>query len=189
MSIDPKARGLDLVLSYDSFFETNEVLKPGILLEIGFDQISPNAPRDISSWAVDSALLRSLTDVQDNRAKRVSIYNSEYTFVEKLQAIMKKHEQQKAPREWMRHYYDVYMLLGTNEVQQFIGTSDYQLHKEKRFKSLPLDLSNAAAIVLTDSAIFEKYRAAYELESSLYFGNQPKFNLIADRLRNWSAKL
>lgn len=36
---------------YESFFNTIIGLKEGIVLELGFDQTTPNAPRDITSWA------------------------------------------------------------------------------------------------------------------------------------------
>jgi len=60
-------------------------LKEGILLEVGFDDVIPNLPTDISSWAYDYA--NDKVEAIDNRAKSVACYHPGYTFVEKLQTI------------------------------------------------------------------------------------------------------
>jgi hypothetical protein len=52
-------------LLYDSPYGSVEGLKDGVLLEAGFDTISPNTARDISSWALDFARDRGL-DVAGN---------------------------------------------------------------------------------------------------------------------------
>ncbi|MBV5303290.1 MAG: hypothetical protein JZU70_03690 [Chlorobium sp.] len=57
---------------------------------MGFDDIIPNHPMDISSWAIDFALAKHV-DVIDNRAQQIRCYHPGYTFVEKLQAIVTKY--------------------------------------------------------------------------------------------------
>lgn len=52
-------------------------LKDGILLEVGFDDVAPNTPRDISSWAYDFAANR--VEVIDNRALVVPCCHPGYT--------------------------------------------------------------------------------------------------------------
>jgi hypothetical protein len=42
-------------LFYDSIADSVDGLKDGVLLEAGFDDVSPNEPKDISSWAYDYA--------------------------------------------------------------------------------------------------------------------------------------
>jgi hypothetical protein len=78
-------------------------LKPGVLLELGFDD-----------YAADKV------SIVDNRAKAVACYDSGYTFVEKLQTVSTKFRQQQASKEFpinfMRHYYDIYGLLQRPEV-------------------------------------------------------------------------
>jgi hypothetical protein len=86
---DEKLRNAGLRLLYDSQYGSIEGLKDGVLLEVGFDTISPNVPRDISSWVLDFARDKGL-DVADNRALAVTCYKPEYTFVEKLQTVAKK---------------------------------------------------------------------------------------------------
>jgi len=53
----------------------------------------------------------------------------------------------------MRHYYDVFCLLDEPEVQAFLGTSKYQAHKEKRFRSgdNPVIAKNEAFLVTNPS--------------------------------------
>ena len=45
-----KYRSGGIRLNYESHTPTLEGLKDGILLEAGFDTITPNTPIDISSW-------------------------------------------------------------------------------------------------------------------------------------------
>src|SRR6266436_5410161 len=110
-------------------------LRPGVLLELGFDDVTPNTKKDISSWLYDHAAGK--VDIIDNRAKGVACYDPGYTFVEKLQTVSTKFRQQQGskdrPIDFMRHYYDVYGLLQRPEVQAFIGTEAYKAHKAKRF--------------------------------------------------------
>jgi hypothetical protein len=72
-------------LSYDGLHPLPTDLKEGVLLEAGFDVVTPNEAKDISSWAYDYAAGK--VDVIDNRAKGVACYDPRYTFVEKLQTI------------------------------------------------------------------------------------------------------
>ena len=113
-----------------------EDLREGVLLEASFDTVTPNTPRDISSWVYDYAAFK--VDFVDNRARAVPCYDPGYTFVEKLQTVSTKFRRQQEnrgnPIDFMRHYYDVYSLLRRLEVQAFIGSDAYQAHKSRRFR-------------------------------------------------------
>ncbi len=108
-------------------------LKEGVLLEVGFDTTTPNQPLDISSWALQKAQSTPGINVRDNSAKNVMCYEPKHTFVEKLQAVVKKFKQYKdgkkgkgnLPENFIRHYYDLYQLIDRDDVQLFIGTSQY----------------------------------------------------------------
>ncbi|VAW78181.1 hypothetical protein MNBD_GAMMA15-2115 [hydrothermal vent metagenome] len=119
-------------LFYDSRFEEKTDLKEGILLEVGFDDTTPNKAVTITSWALDKAQLAGAKYL-DNRAVDVKCYHPGYTFVEKLQTVSTKFRKQQASgefsRNFMRHYYDISQLLGHPDVQGFIGTDDYQERK------------------------------------------------------------
>ena len=188
-----KMRSAGIRGEYHSHFSTIEALKTGIVLELGFDQTTPNVPCDISSWALDKAQSLNM-DVIDNRAKKVKCYCPEYTFVEKLQTISTKYRLQQQnktmPINFLRHYYDVYQLLQQKRVQEFVGTEPYFEHKEKRFRqSDEINISINEAFILGDEKINELYTKEFEKKSAIYFGEQPSFERILKRIREYIHQL
>jgi hypothetical protein len=185
-------RSAGIRLTYASINGSVEGLKDGVLLEVGFDDVAPNAARDISSWAYDHAASR--VEIIDNRALGVACYHPGYTLVEKLQAISTKFRLQQAsglfPPNFMRHYYDVYSLLQDPSVQAFIGSQAYLDHKAKRFPQAdnPVIAENQA-FVLSDPATRAALQRAYAASSALYFRGQPGFEDILDEIGKWSPKL
>jgi hypothetical protein len=168
-------------LFYNSTAETVDDLKEGVLLEVGFDDVTPNEPKDISSWAYDYAVGR--IDIIDNQAKGVACYDPRYTFVEKLQTISTKFRvQQKsgeAPAGFMRHYYDVYSLLQRRDVQKFIGRDAYKTHKAKRFRGADnTNIAQNEAFILSDTETRKTYADAFAASSALYYGDKPTFEEI-----------
>lgn len=170
-------------LYYKSLFEhPGQNIKEGILLEVGFDNIHPNQPIDIGSWAVDKAMEVKL-DVADNQAKAVLCYHPGYTLVEKLQTISTKFRQVKPgepfPANFIRHYYDVYFLLQYPEVQDFIGTKAYEAHMEARFRKADVrPLRDNEAFLLSDSETRERIKSRYEDSAALYYKGQVPFEEI-----------
>lgn len=167
-------------------------LKDGILLEAGFDVVEPNAAKDISSWMYDYAAARAA--ILDNRAKRIACYDPGYTFVEKLQTISTKYRQQQKdkqfPPNFMRHYYDVYSLLGRPEIQAFIGTDDYTGHKDRRSRSLDnKDVAKNEAFILSDPETRKTYGESYAKMTALYYGSKPTFDQILERINKWIDRL
>lgn len=173
-------------LSYPVKTEVLEGIKSGVLLEVGFDDVTPNIPKTISSWAYEFAAQK--VDILDNRAKDVDCYHPGYTFVEKLQTISTKFRRQQEdgafPVNFMRHYYDVYCLLDVPEVQEFIGSEAYHAHKDKRFPNADNKLlSENEAFLLSDNAIYTLFASAYEKSKSLYYKNQPEFDELMISIR------
>lgn len=123
-------------LQYPTIGESIEGLKEGILLEVGFANVQPNAPHTISSWAYDHAVASGV-EIIDNRAIDIACYYPGYTLVEKLQTISTKFRRQQAggefPPNFMRHYYDVFRLLQDSQVQAFIGMDAYHAYKTRHF--------------------------------------------------------
>ena len=156
-------------------------LKDGILLEVGFDVVTPNTPLMISSWAYDYAADK--VEVIDNRAVSVACYHPGYTFVEKLQTISTKFRRQQEegdfPADFLRHYYDVYCLLQAPEVRTFIGTKGYKAHKQNRFRTAdnPV-LAENEAFLFNDPATREIYADAYARSRALYYAFKPDFATI-----------
>lgn len=179
-------------LFYKGLTERVAGLREGVLLEAGFDEVTPNSPRDISSWVYDHAAGNAT--IIDNRAKGVACYDPRYTFVEKLQTISTKYRRQQAseemPVDFMRHYYDVYGLLRRPEVQAFIGTDAYKAHKAKRFRTADNpNLTQNQAFVLSDPETRKAYAKAYADTSALYYGDKPSFDQILDAIAAWRERL
>ena len=179
-------------LSYQNVTTRIEDLKDGILLEAGFDVVTPNTAKDISSWIYDHAATK--VTVIDNRAKGVACYDPRYTFVEKLQTISTKYRLQQKDKEFppnfLRHYYDVYSLLGRPEVQAFVGTDDYIAHKNRRFRSLDnKNIAKNEAFVLSDPETRKTYAETYAKTSALYYGGKPTFEQILQRIGNYITRL
>jgi hypothetical protein len=176
---DPKFRSGGIRLNYQNTTGQLPGLKEGILLEVGFDDVSPNYLKDISSWAYDTAVGK--VSVIDNRAKAVACYHPGYTLVEKLQTISTKYRLQQEknafPVNFMRHYYDVYCLLQTPEVLAFIGTEEYHAHKERRFRSgdNPIIAENEA-FLLSHTTTRAEYEKSYLNSRALYYKEQPSFD-------------
>jgi len=179
-------------LFYKGLTEPLEGLREGVLLELGFDDVTPNSARDISSWAYDYAADK--VDIVDNRAKGVACYDPGYTFVEKLQTVSTKFRRQQesgdSPVEFMRHYYDVYSLLQRPEVRAFIGTEPYKAHKAKRFRSGDNpNIAQNEAFILSDRETRKTYERAYVGSSALYYGDKPSFGQILEEIQMWVDRL
>jgi hypothetical protein len=67
-------------LSYKGINKLPPGLSEGVLLELGFDDVTPNEPKEISSWVYDHAVAKKV-DIIDNRTKAVACYDPRYTFV------------------------------------------------------------------------------------------------------------
>jgi hypothetical protein len=179
-------------LRYRSFTTPIDDLKDGILLEAGFDDVTPNTAKAISSWMYDHAADK--VTVIDNRAKGVACYDPGHTFVEKLQTISTKYRQQQKdkqfPPNFLRHYYDVNSLLDRPEVQAFIGTDDYIAHKNRRFRSLDnKNIAKNEAFILRDSETRRTYAETYAKTGTLYYGSKPTFDQILERIGEWIDRL
>jgi hypothetical protein len=181
-------------LFYESKTSNLKGVKEGILLEVGFDNVTPNQKINISSWAFEKAQEANIEFI-DNRAFDVNCYDIGYTFIEKLQTIATKfrqehHEEGERPN-FMRQYYDVYCLIDQPEVQKFIGSQEYEAHKQKRFptQDLEIPIAKQEAFLLNDRILRAKFRKRYEDTKSLYYKGQPDFEEVLKRIKNSIHKL
>lgn len=171
-------------LLYKSEFPAVVGIKEGILLEAGFDNVTPNLPCIISSWAYDKAISMLTIPIIDNRALEIKCYHPGYTFVEKLQTIATKfrreHETGEEGPNFMRQYYDVARLLKNDEVNVFIGTEEYEAHKLKRFPKSDRDIPIAGneAFLLSDPALRERFGIRYRETKNIYYKGQPDFEEV-----------
>ena len=156
---------------------------------------SPNQPITISSWAYDKAIATRGVDILDNRATDVVCYYPEYTFVEKLQTIATKYRKEQAGEDerpnFMRQYYDVYCLLGQERVRGFIGTPEYQEHKQKGFPAADREIPvvENQAYLLDNAEIRASYKKRYEDTAGLYYQGQPGFDELLERIKEYLDRL
>lgn len=182
-------------LKYDSKTEPIEGVKEGILLEAGFDNITPNKSLNISSWAYDKATATAGIDLIDNRANNIICYHLGYTFVEKLQTIATKFRQERADGierpNYLRQYYDVYCLLDNDIVQEFIGTSEYEAHKKARFPKVDLEIPIAEneAFLISNAELRNSIKERFKKTSKLYYRGQPDFDVMLERIKDNLSKL
>ncbi|MGB9369226.1 MAG: nucleotidyl transferase AbiEii/AbiGii toxin family protein [Xanthobacteraceae bacterium] len=189
---DDKLRSAGIRLSYATKVPALADLREGVLLELGFDTVAPNEPRDISSWLYDHAAGK--VPIIDNCAKGVPCYDPRYTFVEKLQTISTKYRKQResgeSPIEFMRHYYDVYGLLERPDVQAFIGTELYNAHKQARFRQQDNQIiAQNEGFILSDPKTRALYAEAFERSTALYYGKKPSFEQVLNRIGSWINRM
>jgi len=181
-------------LNYENKVDKVGAMKEGILLEAGFDDVTPNKTITISSWAYDRAV-ESKVEIIDNRALDIICYHPGYTLVEKLQTIATKfrNEQSKGVKgvNFMRQYYDVYCLLGSPEVIEFIGSEEYLAHKEKRFPTVDFEIpiSKNEAFLLSSPEIRANFAARYKTTAALYYQGQPAFDELIERIAKHIEKM
>ena len=175
-------------LYYESHLGKIDGLKDGILLEAGFDTVTPNQAVTISSWAYDKAAGTPGINSMDNRAVGIACYHPGYTFVEKLQTIATKFRQEqesgKTYPNLMRQYYDVSCLLDHEDVQTFIGTDAYLEHKEARFRGREKDIiiKETEAFLLSNPDLRASFKERYSATASLYYKGQPDFDHVINKI-------
>lgn len=190
---DDKMRSAGIRLQYLNRAGQQSGIKDGILLELGFDDTTPNRPVTISSWAYEVAV-KAGVPVFDNRAVGVPCYLPAFTFVEKLQTVSTKYRLQKTgnafPANFMRHYYDIYCLLTLPEVQAFIGTPEYEARKKQRFRQGDeLIAANNAAFLLENPEERKLFSREYRKTAALYYNGQPELDEILARIKQFIARM
>lgn len=190
---DEKYRSGGIRLYYESHFEPLNDIKTGILLEVGFDNVTPNQTVNISSWAFDHANETSV-DVINNTTVDVNCYAPEYTFVEKLQTVSTKFRQQQElktdPTQFLRHYYDIAQLLDLDSVNDFIGTDKYESYKEERFRTGDIrKISKNEAFIFSDKETYKFYENAFTKSTDLYYRGQPTFDEIMKKIKSHIERL
>lgn len=188
-------RGGGIRLIYPPTTNVIEGVKEGILLEVGFDTVTPNKSIPISSWALDKAKETTGLSIIDNTANDILCYNPGYTLIEKLQTIVRKFRQEindgKEMPNYMRQYYDIYCLLGNDEIVSFIGTPEYCSHKAERLKGLDgaVPISENEAFKLSSTSLREKFKTRYTNTSKLYYKGQPDFEEVLGRINKFIDSL
>lgn len=191
---NPRYFSAGIRLAYDAINPISEGIKESILLEVGFDNVTPNRKVDISSWALDFAKTHNM-EIINNTATNIACYDPGYTFVEKLQTIATKFRQQQEtggmPKNFMRHYYDIVCLLDDEGVQAFIGTPEYEAHKTSRFPKIDYNIPIAEneAFLLSDAVTRKLYEENYQATSALYYQIHRPFDQLMDKIHENIGRL
>ena len=162
-----------------------------MLLEVGFDTVAPNTPKDISSWLHDYAAGK--VEIIDNRAKAVPCYDPGYTFVEKLQTVSTKFRNQQRdgsdPVEFMRHYYDIYELPGAARCAAIHRHGRLQAtHKQARFRQADNQniAENEAFLIERSENACARTRGRTNAGSALYYADKPTLRTdILAEIEKW----
>jgi hypothetical protein len=188
---DDKARNAGIRLVYSSFVVPGHT--DGILLEAGYSTVEPSEPRDFVSWAMERAA--RIPGITDTRALGIPCFNPEYNFVEKLQAVTRRFRQYLGlagksdvlPRNWIRHYYDLYRLLELDRVKDFLGTLEYRAWKEKTVREPDREMfASKASFNLPDPKFLAHFEAEYEFILGSLYHTRPTFKEVIARLRAFS---
>jgi hypothetical protein len=192
---DEHARNGGISLRYDSHFAALPGLRPSVLLEVGFERTAPNEPRTFSSWVYDSARAAGL-DIADNRGMSVKCFAPEYTFVDKLQTICRRFRQfrdrrdpvQDVPRQFLRHYYDLFKLLGEDRVVRFMKTDAYEEYREQKLGAADaMAFAARSAFTLPDPETYALFKDEYAALRTLVFGEPPSFDEVMARIRHYES--
>lgn len=188
---DEEVKNGAISLRYSSLFAVVAGLRQEVLLEVGFEATAPNEGRDFTSWALERAHAAGIPDLTDNRARGVACFNPEYTFVDKLQTICRKFRQYRdrghgdveRPRQFLRHYYDLYRLMEVERVQKFIGTKDYLAYRKMKLKVADAaEFDSKNAFILTPE-LFVEFEKEYPQMNAILIPPYPSFKEIMDRIR------
>ena len=89
----------------------------------------------------------------------------------------------------MRHYYDLFMLLGIERVQAFIGTQAYADYKAEKIKgSDATEFAARTPFTLPDAESFALFDKEFDSMNTLLLGPGPRFKEVIDRLREYSPR-
>lgn len=193
---DKKAQNGGIGLKYKSHFESIAGLRQEVLLEVGFARTVPNEPRDFTSWALERALEAKVA-IFDNRAPTVKCFNPEYTFVDKLQTICRRFRQWRdrkdpvrdRPREFLRHYYDLYKLLEVERVRKFIGTPEYDVYKKEKLRGMDAEeFRSRDAFMITEEKAYRLFKEEFKSMNTLLLSPGPTFGDLVERFREQAPK-
>ena len=105
-----------------------------------------------------------------------------------MDAVIRKYNKYqdsgKISENFIRHYYDLYCLLDQTDIQNFIGTKAYQIHKKERLKKLSNIVKNHPAFFLSNQKAKQLFEREYIKQKSLYYKGQILFRKIIKRLGN-----
>lgn len=179
---------------------TAKPLSDTIRLEMGTrGGVEPSTVRPVRSFVTEFIEGNGTKDVaEDLTPFDVECLSITRTCVEKLFAVHAAFERDRAQNR-TRHYYDLYYLLGTPEVTDFLGTEDYRnvfndvvAYSRENWPdgAMPPEggFSKSAAFRPSEEDL-KKLKQHYATEKDIFFGEAPTMEEILIRLESVTSKI
>lgn len=166
-----------------------------ILLEPGYrgGTVPKIQKKPITSYV--EKLVDGKLEGYDTKSFEINVLSAERIFVEKVFALKEIYDKDNGEtlQKKTRHYYDIYKLLQTNEVQALLNNktklesivADINEISHKYYDLEPVvwdNLINHIALK-PDEALFNKLKLGYKNDKTLYY-NQIEFEKIISALKN-----
>ena len=166
-----------------------------ILLEPGYrgGTVPKIQKKPITSYV--EKLVDGKLECYDTKSFEINVLSAERIFVEKVFALKEIYDKDNGEtlQKKTRHYYDIYKLLQTNEVQALLNNktklesivADINEISHKYYDLEPVvwdNLINHIALK-PDEALFNKLKLSYKNDKALYY-NQIEFEKIISALKN-----
>ena len=166
-----------------------------ILLEPGYrgGTVPKIQKKPITSYV--EKLVDGKLEGYDTKSFEINVLSAERIFVEKVFALKEIYDKDNGEtlQKKTRHYYDIYKLLQTNEVQALLNNktklesivADINEISHKYYDLEPVvwdNLINHIALK-PDEALFNKLKLGYKNDKALYY-NQIEFEKIISALKN-----
>ena len=164
-------------------------MRPHVLLEIGVARVTPNVPKDMSSFVHDNLISRSqLGDYEDNRPRAVRCVHPLVTAIEKLNIITSKYPRSDVdPSAFVRHYEDVASIVGAAAslppLDRELGDLTDEMKRHKQIRVAPSAEHEALRPV---GARRDEVLRAYEDIRSMFWGrSRIPFDDACTAIREW----
>jgi predicted nucleotidyltransferase component of viral defense system len=180
--------------SYPQAAGTTKPLSDTIRLEMGTrGGVEPSTVRPVRSFVAEFTEAKGMKDVAEDLAPfNVECLSITRTCVEKLFAVHAAFERDRALNR-TRHYYDLYHLLGIQEVTDFLGSDKYRnvfadvlAYSQENFSdgAMPPEggFSKSAAFRPSEEDL-KKLKQNYAAEKDIFFGEAPTMEVIIARLK------
>lgn len=174
-------------------------MRPYIRLEMSFRAGSePHTIKGIQSLVGQVIEAAGSTGIAENIvAQNLPIIDPKRTLVEKFFAVYAMCESKKIQGK-TRHFYDIFRLLGLQEIQTFLGSEEYNTIKkdvasfsQQHFPHVPVPPGNNLrdSTALNPPAELAKLIADEIAGSDIYFTPPPSFDEILQRIGLYKDKL
>lgn len=172
---------------------------PFVKLEMGYrGGQTPNSSIPITSYLAEALMGAGETGAYlDLPPFEVKVLAPERTLVEKLFALHSAFEKGEIEKR-VRHYYDIYHLLGLPEVLKFLGTADYIILKQDVYEfsvacfpnspTPTVDKLHESKSLSPDQEALKRIGTAHE-SSDLIFGDKPTVEEMFDRISKYLSKI